>query len=122
MEEVKPKEREENGADFRNSRQYVLYKFKILSNITRPSFGNQNGRKLSSSKNHVGRLFGNGCPIDSHHNPMLALLGAGHHLHHHRSSLQIDLLLAALFYNFKILLWVHTHKHEYVPPYLKTLF
>jgi hypothetical protein len=86
MEKVNQKRSKENGTDFSEIPcQDVLYKFKILSNITRPSF---TAIKIVENYHQVEPcrpLFGNGCPINSHSNPMLALLGQGHHLHHHRS-------------------------------------
>jgi hypothetical protein len=95
MEKVNQKKEQGKWHRFlRNSCQDVLYKFKILSNITRPFT-----IKIVENYHQVEPcrpLFGNGCPINSHSNPMLALLGQGHHLHHHRSSLQTGLLLAVL--------------------------
>jgi hypothetical protein len=76
MEKVNQKKEQGKWHRFlRNSCQDVLYKFKILSNITRPFT-----IKIVENYHQVEPcrpLFGNGCPINSHSNPMLALLRAG---------------------------------------------
>jgi hypothetical protein len=82
--------------------QDVLYKFKILSNITRPSF---TAIKIVENYHQVEPCR----PLWkwlSHYFiaiPMLALLRAGASLHHHRSSTNWSFACSA----FIILIFVH---------------
>jgi hypothetical protein len=83
---VNQKKSKENGTDFSEIpvRMYFI-NFKILSNITRPSF---TAIKIVENYHQVEPCrppFEMAVPLIPIAIPMLALLRAGHHLHHHRS-------------------------------------
>jgi hypothetical protein len=86
MEKVNQKRSKENGTDFSEIPcQMYFINFKILSNITRPSFtAIKIVEKLSSSRTMSAASLEMAVPLIPIAIPMLALLGE-HHLHHHRS-------------------------------------